>query len=781
MPPVSLNSLRSQPKQKLTSVRRMRLKLSGLLQGVGFRPYIFGLAETHSLKGWVQNTKEGIAIDIEGAEKSLGRFLSTLKENPPTHSKIDEIETCLLPPVNHSGFFIKESDSSGMGSSQLIPDIATCPDCVGEIFDPENSRYLYPFTNCTQCGPRYTITESIPYDRARTSMNRFSMCLSCKREYTDPKNRRFHAQTNCCPECGPHMKFLNSAGEALAHKHKALQMAVETLKRGKVIAVKGIGGFHLMVPATTDAAVLLLRKRKYRDEKPFAVLYPSMEAIQNDCEVSSQEKELLKSSQAPIVLLKRKANSIVSKYVAPENPYLGVMLPSNPLHHVLSHYLDAPIVCTSGNLSEEIICTQDQNAIKTLGGVADFFLTHDRPIIRHADDSITRVLLGQTQILRRARGYSPAPIACKGDLKKGLALGGHTKNTIAWMESNKVFVSPHFGDLEASSARAAFIATVNSTLETISSPMEFIAHDAHPEYASTLYADTLKVPTIPVQHHVAHVFSCMADNQLQPPFLALGWDGSGFGLDDTVWGGEFFHVTENQIKRLASFKSFPLPGGNQAIKEPRRSALGVLYELWGDESIHHPLIVRAFETIELKNLNSILKKAIHCPVSSSCGRLFDAVASLSGLRQIVSYEGQSAMLLEFASEAHPSKEMYPVKVDDFKATPMNRFAPRFTIDWSGMIEAIIKDCTNETSPGIISKKFHNTLAEAVVLVAKQAEEDNVLLTGGCFQNRVLTELAVEKLRESGFNPYWQRRLPPNDGGLSLGQLVAASRQDKGML
>ncbi|QPJ61592.1 MAG: carbamoyltransferase HypF [Candidatus Nitronauta litoralis] len=781
MTPVSLKSHRSQPKPKLVPVRRMRLKLSGLLQGVGFRPFIFGLAEAHSLKGWVQNTREGIAIEIEGSEKSLGDFLNSLKENPPPHSKIDEIETCLLPSINYSTFIIKESDPSGTGNSQLIPDIATCPDCVGEIFDSSDPRYLYPFTNCTKCGPRYTVTESIPFDRACTSMKQFSMCSLCEWEYTDPENRRFHAQTNCCPECGPQLKIINSAGESLGDKHKALQMAVEFLIQGKVIAVKGIGGFHLMAQATTDAAVLLLRKRKHRDEKPFAVLYPSMDAIQNDCEVSSHEEELLKSFQGPIVLLKRKGDPVISKQVAPENPYLGVMLPSNPLHHVLSHFMDTPIVCTSGNLSEEKICTNEQEAIKTLGGIADFFLTHDRPILRHADDSITRVLLGHTQVLRRARGYSPTPIACNGGLKKGLALGGHNKNTIAWMEGNKVIVSPHFGDLEAASTRAAFTATVNSTLKTISSPVEFIAHDAHPDYVSTLHASTLKAPTIPIQHHVAHVFSCMEDNQLQPPFLALGWDGSGFGLDNTIWGGEFFHVTEKQIKRFGSFKTFKLPGGSQAVKEPRRSALGVLYEILGGESIHHPLIQRAFEPRELKNLSSLLKNNLNCPITSSCGRLFDAVASLSDLRQVVSYEGQSAMLLEFASGTPSSKKMYPIKILDGKYTPKNRFAPRVVIDWSGMMEELLEDCTSGVPPGVVSGKFHNTLAEAVVLVAKQAEEDNVLLTGGCFQNRVLTELAVEKLRESGFNPYWQRGFPPNDGGLSLGQLVAASRPDKGML
>ncbi len=771
-------------RQDSDKVMRLQIVLSGMLQGVGFRPFVFRTASALSLNGWVQNTLQSVRIEVEGQKELLENFLTVLAKEAPSNANIQGIETCYLEPAGYSQFEIEESDTEGLPESLMLPDMATCRECLAEIFDPAERRYLYPFTNCTQCGPRYTLIESLPYDRTRTGMKSFPMCALCKEEYRNPADRRFHAQPVCCPECGPHLELWDGAGLTVSSHQRALLMTVDALNEGHIIAIKGVGGFHLMTLATQNDTVIKLRERKNRKDKPFALLYPSLDAVRNHCDVSALEERLLRSPQGPIVLLRRKREELVSsvsQQVAPGNPYLGVMLPSNPLHHLLMDRVGQPVVCTSGNLSEEVVCTDEKEALKRLTGIADYFLVHNRPIIRHADDSIVQVLLGQSQMLRRARGYAPSPITLSDSLPKCIAVGGHIKNTLAWSNGKNILISPHLGDLGNDTTRSIFKTTMDSTIEYFQANPEFIACDTHPDYASSVYAQRAVQPMIPVQHHVAHAFSCMAENQLQPPFLAVVWDGSGYGMDGTLWGGEFFHVTEEKIGRFASFKSFRLPGGNQAIREPRRSALGALFELMGEESCDVLPILQAFQGSEIKVLKTLLTKNINCPTTSSCGRLFDAAAFLAGSNAINSYEGQAAMTLEFASEASNSKEIYPIEVAPSENSRTGKYAPDYIINWMPMIRALLNDCTQNFCRSTMSRKFHNTLAEAVVLIAEKLEEKQVLLTGGCFQNRILSETVTQRLRGKNFEPYWHRQVPPNDGGLALGQLVAACRPDKGMI
>lgn len=437
-------------RQDSDNFMRLQIVLSGMLQGVGFRPFVFRTASALSLNGWVQNTLQAVMIEVEGQKELLEKFLSILAKEAPSNAYIQKIKTCYLEPAGYSQFEIEESDTEGPLESLLLPDIATCQECLGEIFDPAERRYLYPFTNCTQCGPRYTLIESLPYDRMRTGMKSFPMCALCKEEYQNPADRRFHAQPICCPECGPHLELWDEAGLTVSSRKGALQMTADALNQGHIVAVKGVGGFHLMTLATQNDTVLKLRKRKNRKDKPFALLYPSLDAARNHCDVSALEEGLLRSPQGPIVLLKRKQEELVSsvsREVAPGNPYLGVMLPSNPLHHLLMDRVGQPVVCTSGNLSEEVVCTDEREALKRLTGIADYFLVHNRPIIRHADDSIVRVLLGKSQILRRARGYAPSPITLNDGLPKSIAVGGHDKNTIAWSDGKNILITPHLGDL----------------------------------------------------------------------------------------------------------------------------------------------------------------------------------------------------------------------------------------------------------------------------------------------------------------------------------------------
>jgi hydrogenase maturation protein HypF len=792
-------------------MKRIKIKIQGAVQGVGFRPFIYRLAHELQLTGWVINSSQGVFIEAEGSQVALETFLLRIGKEKPPQSFIQSLEHSFLDPRGYETFEIRESEESGEKTVFVLPDIATCPDCLKEIFDPGDRRYLYPFTNCTNCGPRFSIIEALPYDRPNTTMKEFTMCDRCRAEYENPADRRFHAQPNACPDCGPHLEFRDSTGNVLVRHHNALLAAAQAIREGKIAAVKGLGGFHLMVDAGNPEAVQLLRERKRREEKPFALMFPSLKSIKEHCLVSELEERLLRSAESPIVLLQQRkqsdpdknanilfanrdeilqdfksqipnptrpfGESEIAEGVAPGNPYLGALLPYTPLHYILMAELNFPIVATSGNISDEPICIDEQEALQRLSGIADFFLVHNRPIIRHVDDSMGRIMAGREIILRRARGYAPLPITVKDSLPPALAVGAHLKNTVAMSVNNQVFISQHIGDLETEASYRAFREVIDSFSRLYETEPAGIICDVHPGYMSTQYARERELPLKLVQHHYAHILACMAENELQPPVFGISWDGTGYGLDGTIWGGEFLLITENSFERTGCLRNFSLPGGEKAVKEPRRSALGLLYEVWGDSLFERKGLapLQAFSEPELKIIAAMLRQKINLPVTSSAGRLFDGVASLVNLRQIIRFEGQAAMELEFLIQYAELEGRY-----DFQLKNMKKYGnfPRFIIDWESMVRGILQDVKKKTPVSEISLKFHNTLIEMGVAAAKRVGCSKVALSGGCFQNKYLTEGMVQRLREEGFLPYWHQRVPPNDGGISLGQIVAPQSELK---
>jgi hydrogenase maturation protein HypF len=761
-------------------VQRVRTVIRGAVQGVGFRPFVFRLATDLGLAGWVSNSSHGVIIEVEGNETELREFADRLDRERPPRAFVLSLETSFLDPLGYRTFEIRPS-IEGAKTALVLPDIATCPDCLREIFDPNDRRHRYPFTNCTNCGPRFTIIQGLPYDRPKTTMAGFVMCEACRREYEDPRDRRFHAQPNACPRCGPHLELWSRDGGVLASHDAALRGAADSVRGGAILALKGLGGFHLIVDARRDETIERLRTAKAREEKPFALMYPSLDAVVADCEVSEAEERLLRSPEAPIVLLKRRSRhgsetgpdpgGSVAPSVAPGNPYLGAMLPYTPLHHLLMAELGFPIVATSGNLSDEPISIDEHDALDRLGGLADLFLVHDRPIARHADDSVVRVIMERELVLRRARGYAPLPVPLRQPAGPVLAVGAHLKNTVAIAVGTNVFVSQHIGDLETPEAFDAF----RRVIDTLSRLYEFdpatVACDAHPEYLSSQFARRLGLPVVAVQHHYAHVLACMAENEVDAPVLGVSWDGTGYGLDGTVWGGEFLRVGPDLFTRVAHLRTFGLPGGEQAVKEPRRSALGLLYEALGD-ALFQTSRLAPFDTFtsrEMAWMRRMLEQRLNTPLTSSAGRLFDAVASIVGLRQRVRFEGQAAMELEFALDGVEIDEAYETRLVAHGDGPA-------VVDWAPLVDGVLDDVARGTAVGRISAKFHNALADAIVSVARHVGEPRVMLTGGCFQNRYLTERAVRRLREDNFRPYWHQRIPPNDGGIALGQIVAATRK-----
>ncbi|MCP4633881.1 MAG: carbamoyltransferase HypF [candidate division Zixibacteria bacterium] len=751
----------------------LRIEIQGAVQGVGFRPFVYKLAKKTGITGWVRNSSHGVDIEVEGDKNKLKRFITALTAEKPALSFITSKKLLNLEPKGYSEFTISRSKLDENKTALILPDIATCKDCWDEIFNPNDRRYRYPFTNCTNCGPRYSIIESLPYDRSKTSMKTFRMCEECLTEYNDPDNRRFHAQPNACPKCGPHLELWNPDGEILELNVDALIKVCEYICRGKIVAIKGLGGFHLIVDATNDEAVTRLRNLKGREEKPFALMYPDLKSVKKDCLISEHETKILCSSESPIILLKRtnKENpehSQISPAVAPFNPYLGIMLPYTPLHHLLMSELGFPVVATSGNISEETICTDEHEALNRLRGIADYFLVHNRPIVTPIDDSVVFVINKQGTILRRARGYAPLPISLSRPVSPILAVGGHLKNSIAIASGNQVFLSQHIGDLETKQAYDTFYNTIKSLSKLYNFVPQSVASDSHPDYVSSKYAEGSGFPNIAVQHHHAHILSCMAENEIEPPVLGISWDGSGYGTDGTIWGGEFLKMENGSFSRIAHLRTFNLPGNEKAIKEPRRSAFGLLYEVYGEKllSTGKGLCSDTISLNDKKNLIKMIEQNINSPLTSSMGRLFDAVASILGLCHTVSFEGQAAMRLEYA--------IRDIETDDSYGIDIRKVDNIFIINWERMVIGIIEDSRSSVDAGLISAKFHNTLADIILSVAQIMNEKLVVLSGGCFQNRYLTECAINKLHANGFKPYWHHKVPPNDGGLALGQIMAAS-------
>ncbi|MBI2094746.1 MAG: carbamoyltransferase HypF [Candidatus Omnitrophica bacterium] len=752
--------------------QRLRLTIRGAVQGVGFRPHVYRLARELGLNGWVSNSPQGVLLEAEGPPEKLRSFLLRVEGERPPRSFIQSLEPVFLDPRGFLTFEIAPSEAEGRRSALVPPDVAVCGECVKDFLDPANRRYHYPFTSCSHCGPRFSLIESLPYDRPGTTMRFFQMCDLCRDEYEDPANRRHHAQINACPDCGPHVELRDPAGRALLGHWRAISEAAGLIRQGKLLAVKGLGGFHLIADATNGGAIYELRRRKRRDEKPLAVMFPSLEAVYSSCEVSGLEERLLKSAEAPIVILARRKDSdpLVAFSVAPGNPNLGAMLPYTPLHHLLLRELGVPVVATSGNLSEEPICVDEDEALSRLGGVADFFLTHNRRIARPVDDSVARVVMGRELVLRRSRGYAPLPFRTgRQDAPSVLSVGGHLKNTLAQSVGGQVFVSQHIGDLGNEETLKVFRETAEAFGALYETKPEAVACDLHPDYLSTQFAARLGPPPIYVQHHYAHVLACMADNELEGPALGVAFDGTGYGGDGTIWGGEFLRVGQKGFTRFASFRKFRLPGNERAIAEPRRSALGVLYEIFGDPLFENAEtgVLAFFSPEELRLLGLMLKKKYRSPLTSSAGRLFDAVASLVGVRQINRFEGQAAMELEFVIGGRETEDRYP--------TAFLKSGPGCEFDWEETVLGVLGDLGRGFSRSRIAAKFHNTLAEVVTQVAGMSGEKKVVLSGGCFQNQYLLERTVRRLREEGFSVYWHQRIPPNDGGIALGQAVAALR------
>jgi hydrogenase maturation protein HypF len=752
---------------------RLKVTIRGAVQGVGFRPFLYRLATELELNGWVNNTARGVFVEVEGARATLERFLLRVEREKPAISFIQSLESSFADPAGYVGFEIRKSED-GEKCALVMPDIASCPECLREVFDPRNRRFGYPFTNCTNCGPRYTIIESLPYDRPHTTMKKFSMCAECAREYGDPANRRFHAQPNACPECGPQLELWNMAGTVLARRGPALDGASGALREGSIVGVKGLGGFHLMVDARNEDAVRRLRERKHREEKPFALMFPAEEDVLRECEVGPLEMRLLRSPESPIVLLRRKTSgsSTLAPSVAPGNPMLGVMLGYMPLHHLLMRTLGFAVIATSGNLSDEPICTDEREAVERLHEIADLLLVHDRPILRHVDDSIVRIMAGREMVMRRARGFAPLPVLLEEEMPTLLGVGAHQKNAVALSVGRQVFLSQHIGDLKTEPASLAFERVVESLEGLYDAKPETVACDLHPNYISTGYANRVFREPVRVQHHYAHVLACMAENAVKAPALGVAWDGSGWGPDGTVWGGEFLKIDEYGYTRVARLRPLRLAGSERAVREPRRCGLSVLSEALGEEIFAreelHP--VGAFAVAERRIVAAMLRQGLNSPWTSSAGRLFDAMASLIGVRQISRYEGQAAMELEWLAAQSTESGAY-----DFSITPPADEVPA-ELDWAPMVRAVVAEVARRGKPEAMARKFHNTLAEMIARVVSNHAGMPVALSGGCFQNRLLTELTLARLEAGGVKVYWHQRVPPNDGGIALGQVVAAARK-----
>lgn len=759
---------------------RLRMLVAGTVQGVGFRPFAYRLARRLGLDGWVANTTEGLLVEAEGTKENVDAFAERLIDEAPDSSRIERVARQTIPATGERGFHIRTSLAGGLRRPTVPSDLAICADCSRELSDPRDRRFRYPFLTCTRCGPRFSILTDLPYDRSRTTLNRFPLCTACLGEYQDPADRRFHAEALACPSCGPRVVLWDARGRVLAEDDGALAQACQIVANGLVLAVKGLGGFQLWADARSETAVRRLRDRKRRPHKPLAVLFPSLKAVQDACVVSSEESALLTSPQAPIVLLRRRPSCGLAAAVAPGNAFVGAMLPYSPLHVLLATGLGGPAVATSGNRSDEPIAIEEEDALARLGDIADAYLVHDRPIARPVDDSVVRMMKTGLVILRRARGYVPSPVALPEELRRRrnpvsiLAVGGHLKNTIALAAGDQVTVSQHLGDLSTPEASAAFRQAIDDLTRLLEVKPAAIACDLHPDYRSTRYAqelaERLAVPLISVQHHHAHIAACMAEHNLGGEALGVAWDGSGYGPDGTVWGGEFLVAGYRSFRRCARWRPFRLPGGEAAVREPRRSALAVLWDTFGEEAIN---LVRGFEQLgQAQAVASLLRRRVQAPLTSSMGRFFDAVASMLGFCQVASFEGQAAMAVEHAAleawERGANETGYPVEVRKDPERPDMR-----EMDWRPMVRAIQEDLRTGIAPALIAVRVHLALADTVHRVAQRAGLPRVVLSGGCFQNGLLVELIRGRLAGAGFDVFTHRAVPPNDGGLSLGQAAVA--------
>ncbi len=783
---------------------RAQIQIKGIVQGVGFRPFVFALAEKNSLKGQVLNNGNGVLVDVEGERESIERFINSLETNPPPLSMIESVTRAdVAEKANFQQFQILASETNGSKFVPVSADMATCEDCLREMFDLQNRRFHYPFINCTNCGPRFTIIENVPYDRAQTTMREFAMCDDCRAEYENPLDRRFHAEPTCCAVCGPELVLISNEIEVRRRRdaeksETAIEQAKRLLENGKILAVKGIGGFHLVCDALNAEAVETLRRRKFREDKPFALMANLLEVVEKYCVVSKAEKELLLSKERPIVLLEKKTNGLmIPQSIAPKAKNLGFMLPYAPLHFLLLENLEKPLVMTSANISDEPICYEDADANERLKNIADFFLSHNRKIHIRTDDSVARVLKTEENcpqintdehgfekdkskiqnpkskiLLRRSRGFAPAPIKTSFKFEKQiLACGAELKNTFCLTRDNYAFLSHHIGDLENLETLKSFRTGIEHFKQLFNLEPEIIAYDLHPEYLSTKYALDLNAKKIGVQHHHAHIASCLADNNAEGEVIGVAMDGTGFGLDGKIWGGEFFVADFKTAERIAHLEYIPLVGGAKAIREPWRIAAVYLQKTFGDEFTNLDLpFVRNLNLREWKTLKSMMRSETNCPETSSMGRLFDAISALLDLRNSVNYEGQAAIELEAIADDKVNKN-YEFALDKSRI-----------IKSETVIRKAVEDLLNGVSASEISAKFHLAIVDLIAKIAVQLRDERnlnrVALSGGVFQNMFLLERACKSLKNKGFEVLTHHRVPTNDGGISLGQAAIANARIK---
>jgi hydrogenase maturation protein HypF len=750
------------------TLTRTRVRVEGIVQGVGFRPFVHALAGRLGLAGLVGNDAGGVFVEVEGAAETVGRFLEALAAEAPPLAVIERVTATPLAPTGAVGFAIAPSRDGGERQALVSPDTATCADCLAELADPADRRYRYPFINCTNCGPRFTIVRDVPYDRPATTMAGFAMCADCAHEYADPADRRFHAQPVCCPACGPTLALVDHSGVAAGGD--PLAAAAARLREGAVVAVKGLGGYHLAADAASEPAVAALRARKHREDKPFAVMVADLQAAEALCEVDPAEAAMLASPRRPIVLLRRRPGAAVAASVAPGNRSLGVMLPYTPLHHLLLATLGRPIVLTSGNVSDEPIAYLDQEAMERLGGIADWFLTHDRPIHMRADDSVVRAFRGRELPLRRSRGFAPQPIGLPWPFPRHvLACGAELKHTFCLAKGDRAFLSHHIGDLENYETFRSFTEGVGHFRRLFAVDPEVVAHDLHPEYLSTKYALELDgVELEGVQHHHAHVAACLADNGEPGPVIGVAFDGLGFGADGTIWGGELLVADLQGFGRAGHLEPVRMPGGAAAIREPWRMAAAWLDTALGDR-VPEDLAVVDRNRARWEQILAVSRSGTASPTTSSAGRLFDAVAAILGVRDTVNYEGQAAVELEqLADPAETSA--YPARVESAGEGPLRLVG-------SDLVRAVVEDLAAGVPAPLAAARFHNGLAATTVTACERLHDTTglgtVALSGGVFQNMLLLERTVAALEASGFRVLTHSRVPPNDAGISLGQAVVA--------
>ncbi len=752
-------------------MRHLRIEIRGIVQGVGFRPFVYRLAGEHGVQGQVSNDTRGVDILAKGEGDQLFLFLKALRDEAPPASVIEKVSVFTCDPFEASGFRIAPSDTEGAREVLVSPDIATCGECVAELFDPGDRRYRYPFINCTNCGPRFTIIRDTPYDRPNTSMAGFTMCPDCLREYNDPSDRRFHAQPDACPACGPRLWLTDAAGVRMPGD--PVETAAALLREGKIVAVKGLGGFHLACDATSDEAVELLRERKHRYGKPLAVMVRDVEEAAAYCFVDDEEERILAGPRAPVVLLEERSGSDISRAVAAGLSRQGIFLPYTPLHHLLMAEAGRPLVMTSGNVSSEPIATGNDEALRRLAGIADNFLLHDRDILVRYDDSVTCVFRGAEYPVRRSRGYAPYPIGLRTPVSRQvLGVGPELKNTFCIVRGEQAFIGQHIGDMESSGELEHFEEALTALKRLFSLEPEAVAHDLHPEYMTTQLAREMGLPTVGVQHHHAHIVSCMADNRLEGEALGVAWDGTGYGEDGTVWGGEFLACDESGFRRLAHLYGYPMPGADACIYRIYRMVMGVLSVLYPDvdEAVERLRARFALEDAEAQTMAFQLKNGVNSPLTSSAGRMFDVASAVSGVRSEAVYDGQAACELEALA----------VPVSDYYGFDIDRSSEPWVVDTRQVFREMMVDADGGMTPGELAGKFHATMALIIVETARALARETglrrVALSGGVFQNTTLAGWAVEGLESAGLEVCVHRRVPCNDGGVSLGQAIIGAKK-----